>query len=267
MLQVAESVQSCKSAFTVRAVGPGDYRIDAHANEPASLERPQAAANVAVSSDVEVKLTPTPPMAIRGTMRYPEGFPADARRKVWLRVDTVGSGNSATIRYQQPLAEFEVVAFAGSTYRLSIRGLPPPYYPAEILVNGAAIAGSVFEPGPHIPAQTLDVIVSAKGAMLRGQVFHKEKAVPNASVVVVNDPIRYEDGFPVHWSVDADRDGRFSFPALAPGSYLLVGVQEFGWRELHKPGVLAALAEGGQRVRLSPETLVEIPLELRWVGQ
>jgi hypothetical protein len=268
MIRAGETVQNCKSVFTIRSLGPGNYRIDAHANEPASVKRAQASASVAVSGDVEVNVAPAPPMEIRGAMRYPEGFPPDSRRKLWLKVDVLGdSGFSARVRYEEPLTDFQVGVFPGSSYRLRIGGLPPPFYVTEILLNGAAIAASVFELVGHLPAQTIDVIVSAKGGILRGQVFDKEKAFPSASVVVVDDPIRYEAGFPVHWTVDADQDGRFSFPALPPGSDLVVGVQEFGWRELHKPGVLAALAEGGQRVRLSPEAFVEIALELRWVGQ
>ncbi len=107
-------------------------------------------------------------------------------------------------------------------YWLSVRGLPDSAYVKSVRYGGREVASGPLEVGPS-PAGRLDIVASAAGALVEGQVLDKEgRPFPDAFVALVpasGDHVRLK-------TTATDREGRFRMTGIAPGDYKLLAWEE-----------------------------------------
>lgn len=144
---------------------------------------------------------------------------------------------------------FEIKNVPGGTYQLLVGtqsdGLRD-YYTKSVILGGRDVADSGFSVNGDL---YLDVVVSAKGATIEGNVIDsKGKPVPYATVAVV--PNREQRARPDSYQqVSTDENGHFLARGLTPGSYLVLAFEELQ-EDMRQPEFLKTYGGKGEKVEL-----------------
>lgn len=144
---------------------------------------------------------------------------------------------------------FEMKNVPGGTYQLLIGAHSDnlrDYYTKSVIVGGRNVADSGFAVNGDL---YLDVVVSAKGATIEGNVVNsKGKPVAYATVAVV--PSSEQRARPDSYQqASADEHGHFLARGLAPGSYLVMAFEELQ-EDMRQPEFLKMYGGKGEKVEL-----------------
>jgi protocatechuate 3,4-dioxygenase beta subunit len=132
------------------------------------------------------------------------------------------------------------------------------YFTKAVLLNGQEVGDSGFTTSA---GTNLDVVISAKGAMIEGTVVdEKGKPVPSVTVVDVPDPERRLR--PDLYQQDTtDERGHFSLRGLNPGSYTVLAFEELQ-ESVTDPEFLQSHGSQGEKVQLDEGTRKSIVVKV-----
>lgn len=144
---------------------------------------------------------------------------------------------------------FEMKNVPGGTYQLLVGAQSDKlrdYYTKSVTVGGTNVADSGFSVNGDL---YLDVVVSAKGATVEGNVVDiKDQPVAYATVAVVpNSEHRVRPDS--YQQAPADEHGHFVARGLTPGSYVVLAFEELQ-EDLRQPEFLKMYAGSGEKVEL-----------------
>jgi hypothetical protein len=202
--------------FEFRGVFSGRYEIRATAD---GLSGRSIADIRGVDADVRVNLVP--PVTLTGKMKA-EGAPVDFSN---IRIGIAGDGVAVAANGD---FSFPNVAIAAYTVTAKFPPTLPDAYIESNHFQNADITRRplIIEAGPP---SALDVVISASGGSIEGNVLNSRgEAVPGSTVLLVpdqagtNPPELYQNAV-------ANSSGKFEFHALHPGSYFL-----YAWTDIEK---------------------------------
>ncbi len=246
----------CKGPFTVANVAPGTYDLAVWISGQHISQRASAHSEVVMQDDdIEITVQPRLPISLNGRLEFSNPATDAASRQrmtegLQVRLSPTKALGFAEERPAHTAADgsFAVSLIPSSEIRISLLGLSAPYYLKEIFYNGSRLHGAVFQPNLYAMEHSLALVVGEDGATISGSVLSDGKPLPEAVVVAVPWPLRYEEDFPVFTPATCDAQGRFEMKAVPPGRYRFVAVAPSAAAQIHAPGVLSAWAEGGQDV-------------------
>jgi protocatechuate 3,4-dioxygenase beta subunit len=148
---------------------------------------------------------------------------------------------------------FEMKNVPGGNYQLVVGANSDQmrdYYTKSVILSGKNVADSGFELNGDV---YLDVVVSAKGATIEGNVVDaKGQPVPYVTVAVV--PKLELRARPDSYQQErTDEHGHFIVRGLNPGSYAVLAFEELQ-EDIRKPEFLKIYAEKGERVEMEEGT-------------
>jgi hypothetical protein len=144
---------------------------------------------------------------------------------------------------------FEMKNLPGGSYQLVI-GAPSDnlrdYYAKSMMVGGKEVVDSGFSVNGDV---SLDVVVSAKGATIEGNVVDS-KGAPAAYSVVAVVPNSEQRARPDSYQRETtDEHGHFIARGLNPGSYVVLAFEELQG-DMRQPEFLKTYARKGEKVEL-----------------
>jgi uncharacterized protein (DUF2141 family) len=241
---------------------PGRFKI----NLPASDGSPARTADVdisqnnqqldASSGDVLASLTTT--VEIPGEPRLPQPLYVSLRNAKGRRDSTkiVDSDGAAHFSDLTP-GKYSITAFAQSQ----------PYAVSSITSLGAAQARGKLVPGSTLtltPGSQTSVAISLIGgsSKLEGVVLRDGKPFAGAMVVLV--PAHPDANREFFRRDQSDLDGTFVLPAVVPGSYTAVAIED-GWDlDWSKPNVIALYAAHGLKIVIPPNSRsIQLPAPIQ----
>jgi hypothetical protein len=123
------------------------------------------------------------------------------------------------------------------------------YYTKSVLQGGKDVADSGFAVNGDV---SLDVVVSAKGATIEGNVVDS-KGAPGAYSVVAVVPNSEQRARPDSYQqASTDERGHFVVRGMTPGSYVVLAFEEM--QDIRQPGLLKTYAGKGEKVEVEEGT-------------
>lgn len=163
-----------------------------------------------------------------------------------------------------PLAEdgsFAIKDVAGGKYEVFLGGSSEKvrdYYLKSVLLNGTDVVDSGFSVDGPI---SLDIVLSSRGASIEGTVLDANgNGVADASVVSL--PASGRLGRPDAYETEkTDANGHFLMRGMVPGSYLIVGLEEFQ-TDTRNVSFFSKYADKGVRVDLDEGEKKDVTVNL-----
>ena len=147
---------------------------------------------------------------------------------------------------------FDMDNVPGGSYQLVIAAQSNDlrdYYTKSVLQGGKDVADSGFAVNGDV---SLDVVVSAKGATIEGNVVDS-KGAPGAYSVVAVVPNSEQRARPDSYQqASTDERGHFVVRGMTPGSYVVLAFEEM--QDIRQPGLLKTYAGKGQKVEVEEGT-------------
>jgi hypothetical protein len=132
------------------------------------------------------------------------------------------------------------------------------YFTKAVLLNGQEVGDSGFITSA---GTNLEVVISAKGAMIEGTVVdEKGKPVPSVNVVDVPDP-EHRLRPDLYQQDTTDERGHFSLRGLNPGSYTVLAFEELQ-ESVTDPEFLQSHGSQGEKVQLDEGTQKSIVVKV-----
>jgi protocatechuate 3,4-dioxygenase beta subunit len=148
---------------------------------------------------------------------------------------------------------FEMKNLPGGSYQLVIGAVSDnlrDYYTKSMMVGGKEVVDSGFSVNGDV---SLDVVVSAKGATIEGNVVDS-KGAPAAYSVVAVVPNSEQRARPDSYQQETtDEHGHFIERGLNPGSYVVLAFEELQG-DMRQPEFLKTYAGKGEKVELEEGT-------------
>lgn len=257
---------ACAAHFLVRNLAPDLYDVAASAFGAEQTSRARAFALVLITNrSAGTDLVFASPLRLAGQLRLPERFP-DPLPPAITAVPVRGLSPVDARAVPGPGGAFHFEVMSGSSYRVQVFGLRPPFYVSGIDYAGRTSREAIFTAGSGAGTEPLLVVVSGDAGSLTGKVTERDDPAPAATVIAVAWPVTTQLDFPVHLTTASGEDGAYALAGVPPGDYRLLAVSRQAWdSELQKPGRLAALAAGAKSVTLRPHAAISVPLTLTHV--
>lgn len=250
----------CGKDFLVRNLKPGSYWF-ALSNGQKREKYEWAFAPIEVArKNLEIALTMSPGVEIRGQVLAAESAQLPPREPV-ISVKPVIGANFGVTATPDTSGKFSVKNLEGGLHRVSVQGLSGKYYVKEIRYDG-----HVLEDGSITPSSgsLLEIVIDDKAATLTGTVAGLDKPGSRAVIITAKwPPLRDQNGTFLITSGDVteDRQGRFQIGGLAPGEYRVVALSPGGgaWQNMN---LVMRLLSVGQAVTLDRGGLQEVSIKL-----
>jgi hypothetical protein len=213
--------------FTFASVEPATYRVYATYFKDGKVALASRTAELRVDGTdaPSLSLALQPTTEVIGTLIIEGEAPGTAAPKRNVRFDPVGIWiNNATGQTDRD-NNFTAGGLMPGKYKVKVESLPDTAYVKSIEVDGTAIADDTIEIGDTTRAARIKVTISLKGGQLSGRVLDSEGnklLTPLAVVALLKGPT-LEDII----QAEVTPDSRYSFKALRPGKYSLIGVNPF----------------------------------------
>lgn len=149
--------------------------------------------------------------------------------------------------------------------RINVLDLPVNFDVREIRYNGSAVTDNVVALNANAQAQSLEIVVDDKPALVEGTAVDGDKPIGRAHVVLLKWPVSSEDVFLSAKDTNADEDGRFQFAGLAPGEYRILAVRSEASEKLDEPHALERLLAGAERITLNAGAAQKQTLQVTYV--
>jgi hypothetical protein len=239
-------------------VSPGVYELGV-SPERGGTENPRHLKQriVVTNHNLEIDLSPLPPLLFEGRVEFPEGFKRPPMILPHISsMDRVIAGPEGRFTAKVlPYAEPNEVGLQLSS--------SAPSYVSEVLYNGSVVKDRMLVPNIYATSHSLVIKISDKPASLRGTVLSEKKVAPNSQAILLPWPLRFRGDELIYEIATAD-NGTFTFPILTPGSYRLLAVTKDFWNsEMQKPGLLQSFAQTGTLVELKENDRAEITFNLK----
>jgi 5-hydroxyisourate hydrolase-like protein (transthyretin family) len=166
------------------------------------------------------------------------------------RTSAIGTPGERTLRFND---------VAPGDYRVSVSGLPAGFYAKQATFAGADVLQRVMRVASG-DVNRLNVVISSSVASLDGIVRNERSdAVAGSAVVLIPDE---RDRTELFQRVKTGSDGRFTFPAIAPGSYKV-----FAWETLESYAYFDAelvrqVEQSGKAIQLGESARQSVELKI-----
>jgi protocatechuate 3,4-dioxygenase beta subunit len=114
---------------------------------------------------------------------------------------------------------------APSTYKVSLSGLPEPYYVKRVIYAGRQSPDQMITFESGVESGKLELVVSPNAAAVNGSVENADHSPLGGVVVFLREGPGNEKNVPAIGYATSDQNGKFSFHGLAPGAYT-IGVKK-----------------------------------------
>jgi hypothetical protein len=237
----------CAKDLLLLGFTPGTYRLAVVTNNKAARE--SAVVSLVVDRNVAIDPVLDRPVVISGAFKTVEESELPALSKAEIRMTAEISQLFLMTQPVRPDAkgEFQISGVPPVRQRLSISGLPKTHYIKEIRYNNAPISDNVVPVIP-VPVQALTILLEDKPATISGSVSENDKPVAEAYVLLQKWPAPAGGMPPIKAS--ADKNGRFSFSGLPPGTYRLIAVRSADEFLYMGPGALERAMVGATEVEV-----------------
>jgi hypothetical protein len=165
------------------------------------------------------------------------------------RTSATGTPGEGTFRFND---------VAPGDYRVSVSGLPAGFYVKQATFAGMDVLQNVMRVVSR-DINRLNVVISPNVAALDGIVRNERMDAVAGTVVLIPDR---RDRTELFQRVKTDREGRFTFPAIAPGSYKV-----FAWETLESYAYFDAelvrqVEQSGRAIRLAELARQSVELKI-----
>jgi hypothetical protein len=215
-------------------------------------------------TDLEVDVVSYRAYRLNGRFRFEDGssfsmLQRTARGPV-LELLARATDSSPVMNPRATLYESRLLSFGplpAGTYRLSILGVPAPFYvqSAKFGRGPNVLDGSVAL--PNNSADSLEIVVASNGGQLRGTV--RQGAGSSVVLVPQDHPGLRPDLYKV---VLADNDGAFAIGGIAPGTYRVYAWQSVTGNPFFDAEYMQARIAQGTPVTIAAGTVIEVDLSI-----
>jgi hypothetical protein len=227
---------------------PGQYVLNINTDGEVSTGWHQT---MNLSGNTEVQAKRVMPVTVKGTVS-----PIDATATGgMINLTNHSTGYSSTVRISNSgeflLSDDSMTAGAYEVSILNVRDVVI----SSITATGAAVKGRTIEVSRNTPA-VLKVALSRGLGRIDGTAMRGDKPVTGAMIVLVPDDV--DNNRSLIRRDQSDSDGTFTLPAVLPGNYTVIALQN-GWeRDWESATALRPYVKGGTSVSVSANGKYEV---------
>jgi len=213
--------------FTFGNIDPATYRVYATYMRDGKVTHATRSVELRVDAGdpAPVALALQATDEVSGTVVI-EGEPPDAAaQKRTVRLEPVGIWINGANGETDSKNNFTAGGLAPGKYRVRVSPLPDNAYVKSIEINGQSSANDSIDIGESGGTQRIKIVVSLKGAQVSGMVLDSDggRLLTPLAIVGLLKGKELEDMN----SAEVTPDARYSFKALRPGKYRLIGLNPF----------------------------------------
>lgn len=252
--------------FQFWGVDPGKYRLSASFSPAAGGRGVSSVSTGLIQIEVgdsnvdnlELRVLPATSLAGRLLMETADSPAPNPQTRVSLR-ELGSAGNTADPAPVAPDETFRLNNVRTGKYAVSVSR--DGVYVKSIRLGATESEGDILDLGNASGVSDLTLVLSGAVGAISGAV-HDAKGNPAAALVILARD-RGEETLAISQSVEADANGSYSFPGIAPGNYKIIAVPRDDSDILRDPFGLAAYDDLVQSVEVAPGSQVPIDIELR----
>jgi hypothetical protein len=242
--------------FRIGPLSPGSYTLMAMSATP-NGPRLSGYTNVSVQGidPVNVTISMSPVLELDGRFVFDE-TPAASSINVRARSTISTQADSAAVA-PSPDGTVKLTGIGRGPYVIDVASLPQDHFLKSARLGDVDVLTDGFRM-ENPPDRAMDIVVSSKGAMLRGLVRDSGRnAAGGVVVTLVPDEVRRQRQ-ELFRNVTADAAGRYEFRGIPPGSYKVFAWEDIEPKSWLEPAYLRVFEDLGKVVAVaegSSETL------------
>jgi protocatechuate 3,4-dioxygenase beta subunit len=248
--------QNRPGVLEIAGLPPGRLNLTLHSAHGAEASAHSLA--VQLAADANINISDIAPLAgLSGVVKMDDGSPA-LRMSLALRNRATGEELVAQV---QDTGEFSLPgqSLGSGTYDVFVGG-PAAETVGRLSATGAKVSGRSIEVSAGQDVK-LTVIVSKGAGRVSG--FAVKNGQPLDGVMVVLVPEIPEHSLVLFRRDQSDSDGSFTLPAIVPGKYTVIALEN-GWDlDWFTPGVLEKYLPGGERVDVSANSKLDVKVNVQ----
>jgi hypothetical protein len=260
-------VDGRKTAFELRGVPPGTYRL--HANTAANFRNTTAVEVrdrdvTGIQLDLRMNVTVTGRVTVDGTT-LPENAGArislaafDPDGKILVEGSTEPRGLTIA-----PDGKFSVPDRPWGRYAIRVIGLGPDVYVDEVQQgalnvydSGVNVTGDAFRSA----TDQITVKVKSNGGRIEGIVQTADRKPFSEAVVVLIPPVARRRNPSLYMTAISDREGRFSLRGIQPGEYKVFAWESAPTGAWENAEFLAKYETQGRAVSITPSASTQVEI-------
>ena len=256
-MQVQTNTQQvAPGVFEISGLPPGKLRVGLVSSKDG--ESNTRWNNIELAGDMDINASDAAPSAsVSGVVKFDDNVKRASA--ITLRL----SSRAENEEYPMQADEKGEFSLKGSvppgTYDLLV-GQPPAGAIRALLATGAKVSGHTLEIGAGQDVK-LSVVLSRGTGKISGVALKGGKPMDGVMVVLVpEDP---EHNLELFRRDQSDSDGSFNLPAVHPGKYTVVAIEN-GWDlDWFTPGVIQKYLGGGKPVQVSADSTqtIDVPVQ------
>jgi hypothetical protein len=213
--------------FTFTGIEPATYRVYAtyYKDSKVTLASRTVELRAEGSDPAPVSLMLQPTADVNGSLIIEGAAPGSPATKRTVRLDPVGMWINNASGQTDRDNNFQASGLMPGKYKVKVEALPENAYVKAIEMDGNVIADDNIEIGDTARSVPLKITVSLNGAQISGRVLDAEGnklLTPIAMIALIKGP-NPED----LTQAEVTPDSRYSFKALRPGKYRIIGINPF----------------------------------------
>jgi hypothetical protein len=253
----ANSQQIAPGVLEIYGLPPGRFNVRLGTNQGG--ESTSHSQSMQVTGDAEITLSEASTSGtVSGVATLENGAAMSPAPMIFLR----SRANSEDIGAQlEPNGEFH---FKGQTFSPGIydvlMGQRSATAVKHMTASGAKVSGRSLEitGGQDIK---LNIVLSEGTGQVTGFALKDSKGVDGAMIVLV--PEVPDHNLVLFRRDQSDSDGSFTLPAVHPGKYTVLAIED-GWElEWLNPGVIQKYLPGGETVQVTPNARLEVKVNVQ----
>jgi hypothetical protein len=252
----ASNQQIAPGMIEISGLPPGRFNLRINSNK--NGETMSHSQEVQLAGDAEMTLSDAnASAAVSGIAKLENGAALAPPLRILLRARASGE-DFATQADQNGEFSFKDETVPPGTYDVLIQ--PPAVAVKSLSATGAKVTGRSLEltGGQDV---RLQVVLSEGTGRISGVVLKDGKPLDGVMIVLV--PEVPEHNLVLFRRDQSDSDGSFHLPAVHPGKYTVLAIEN-GWElEWLTPGVLEKYLAGGEQVRVTANAKIDVKVKVQ----
>jgi hypothetical protein len=220
--------------FDIRGVSPGAYTLTAVVNDGNTPRQGRVPVEVGTANVDGVNITVGTGVTVKGVLRADsDSSTIDLSNvRVTLQQREPGMMFGAPGETRDEHGGFELKNASPDHYNLYVYGLPQGAYVKSVRAGQTDILASGLDLTSGAAPESIDVVISPRGAAVTGTVQNEKTGnpAPGAMVVLIPQEKERREQQTYVKLINADQSGAFSLSGIAPGEYRL-----YAWEDV-EPG-------------------------------